>query len=327
MLTRRHTLLVELTGLFIFAIVMTLLTLSEQVEKIIELPKSIYHMNMLFLSILIEALPFVLIGVLIAGLIQVFVTDEHIRRWIPRNKYLAITMSCVVGACFPACECGIVPIVRRLVGKGVPIYAGIGFLLTGPLINPIVILSTYMAFGNDAKIAAARMILGFVIAMVVAIIISFLFKGNQLKQKFPVPSIKHTGLQEKVKHTFTHAVDEFFDMGKYLIIGAALAAFVQTYISSGDLVSLGGGVASATVVMMALAYILSLCSEADAFIGASFRGLFPDTAILGFLIYGPMIDMKNTFMMLSVFKAKFVTLFVLIVTIIVFLTLMLFQVG
>ncbi|WP_404456286.1 permease [Oceanobacillus kapialis] len=292
MISKRHTLLVELTGLFIFAIVMILLTFSERVEEIIELPKSIYHMNMLFLSILIEALPFVLIGVLIAGLIQVFVTDEHIRKWIPRNKYLAIMMSCVVGACFPACECGIVPIVRRLVGKGVPIYAGVGFLLTGPLINPVVILSTYMAFGNDVWMAASRMILGFVIAMVIAIVISFIFKGNQLKQKFPVQSEKHSSFQEKVKHTFTHAVDEFFDMGKYLIIGAALAAFVQTYVSSGDLVALGSGLASSTVVMMALAYVLSLCSEADAFIGASFRGLFPDTAILSFLIYGPMIDLR-----------------------------------
>ncbi|MFD2627445.1 permease [Oceanobacillus kapialis] len=325
MISKRHTLLVELTGLFIFAIVMTLLTFSERVEEIIELPKSIYHMNMLFLSILIEALPFVLIGVLIAGLIQVFVTDEHIRKWIPRNKYLAIMMSCVVGACFPACECGIVPIVRRLVGKGVPIYAGVGFLLTGPLINPVVILSTYMAFGNDVGMAASRMILGFVIAMVIAIVISFIFKGNQLKQKFPVQSEKHSSFQEKVKHTFTHAVDEFFDMGKYLIIGAALAAFVQTYVSSGDLVALGSGLASSTVVMMALAYVLSLCSEADAFIGASFRGLFPDTAILSFLIYGPMIDLKNTFMMLSVFRARFVGLFVVIVSIMVFVSIMLFS--
>ncbi len=327
MISKRHTLLVELTGLFIFALVITLLTFGEKIEGLIELPKSIYHMNMLFLSILIEALPFVLIGVFIAGLIQVFVTDEHIRKWIPRNKYMAILMSCVVGACFPACECGIVPIVRRLVGKGVPIYAGIGFLLTGPLINPIVILSTYMAFGNNFAIAASRMILGFVIAMVVAIIISFFFKGNQLKHTFPSHHAKQTGFQEKIKHTFTHAVDEFFDMGKYLIIGAALAAFVQTYISSGDLVALGSGVASSTIVMMALAYILSLCSEADAFIGASFKGLFSDTAILGFLIYGPMIDMKNTFMMLSVFRARFVGLFVVIVTLVVFLTLMLFHAG
>lgn len=91
-------------------------------------------------------------------------------------------MSCSIGALFPACECGIVPIVRRLVAKGVPIHAGIGFLLTGPIINPIVILSTYMAFGNDARMVGLRMMLGFVVAVIVALMISILFKGSQLKK-------------------------------------------------------------------------------------------------------------------------------------------------
>lgn len=101
------------------------------------LSNSFKQFNTIFLSILIEAIPFVLIGVLIAGFIQIFITEEHIRAWIPKNKIAAVFMSCFVGALFPACECGIVPIVRRLIGKGVPLYAGIGFLLTGPLINPI----------------------------------------------------------------------------------------------------------------------------------------------------------------------------------------------
>lgn len=91
-------------------------------------------------------------------------------------------MSCVLGGLFPACECGIVPIVRRLVAKGVPVYAGVGFLLTGPIINPIVILSTYMAFGNDTKMAGMRMLLGFGVAFIVAFLISFMFRSNQLKK-------------------------------------------------------------------------------------------------------------------------------------------------
>ena len=127
----------------------------------LQLPDSFLQLNTIFLSILIEAFPFVLIGVLIAGFIQIFVTEDHIRRLIPKNRFLAVTMSCIVGAAFPACECGVVPIVRRLISKGVPIHAGIGFLLTGPLINPIVIFSTYMAFGNDMKMAGLRMGIGF----------------------------------------------------------------------------------------------------------------------------------------------------------------------
>ncbi|MBM7570864.1 permease [Aquibacillus albus] len=324
-------LLIDVMGIALFGIVVYFISFSESYQGWISLPSSLYDMNTIFLSILIEATPFVLIGVLIAGMIQIFITEEHLKRWIPKNKFMAVTMSCVVGACFPACECGIVPIVRRLIAKGVPIYAGIGFLLTGPLINPIVIVSTYMAFGNDLKIAASRMVIGFVIAITVALIISFLYRTNQFNQSSITSSTvsnhqpSATSFVEKIGSMLRHSVDEFFDMGKYLVMGALLAAFVQTYVSSGALVQLGSGLASSTLVMMGLAYLLSLCSEADAFIAASFRNVFPTTAILGFLIYGPMIDLKNTMMMLSVFKAKFVLVFVGLVTAVVFCTLILSQ--
>ncbi|MDL4843007.1 permease [Aquibacillus rhizosphaerae] len=325
---RLRPVIVDFTGIVLFGIVIYIISFGNSLQKMFQLPSSIYNMSTIFLSILIEALPFVLIGVIIAGLIQIFVTEDHIKRWIPKNKFLAVTMSCVVGACFPACECGIVPIVRRLIGKGVPIYAGVGFLLTGPLINPIVIMSTFMAFGNDLRIAASRMIIGFVIALVIALIVSLLFKSNQLKH--PIPPKTHTHqtsiqqpLTERIGSTLIHAVDEFFDMGKYLIIGCLFAAFIQTYVSAEALVGLGDGLAASTVVMMGLAYLLSLCSEADAFIAASFKNLFPTTAILGFLIYGPMMDLKNTFMLLSVFNSKFVFILISIVTGTVFSILML----
>ena len=151
------------------------------VSALNDLSSSLLNLNTIFLSILIEALPFVLIGILIAGFIQIFITEEHIQRWIPRNPVMAVIMSCLVGALFPACECGIVPIVRRLIVKGVPIHAAIGFMLTGPLINPVVILSTYMAFGNDLRIASLRMFVGFVIAIVVALLISLFLKAPNLR--------------------------------------------------------------------------------------------------------------------------------------------------
>ncbi|MBB6452364.1 hypothetical protein HNQ94_000809 [Salirhabdus euzebyi] len=328
---RTHSFLIDFTGVILVGLAISMITLGNTIENWFSVSSAFQNLNTIFLSILIEAVPFVLIGVLIAGFIQIFITEEHIQKWIPKNKFLAVTMSCVVGAAFPACECGIVPIVRRLIAKGVPIYAGIGFLLTGPLINPIVIFSTYMAFGNDFKIAAMRMILGFAIAMIIALIISLFVKGNQLK-----PSALHANANTNKEHhkqkfsqkiwgMLTHSVDEFFDMVKYLIIGAFLAAAVQVYVSSETLLGIGTGVVSSTLVMMGLAYVLSLCSEADAFIGASFRNLFPTTAIMGFLIYGPMIDLKNTFMMLSVFKARFVFFFVALVTIVVLSVLILVQ--
>ena len=288
------------------------------------LSNSFLQLNTIFLSILIEAIPFVLIGVLIAGFIQIFITEDHIRAWIPKNKFLAVLMSCIVGAAFPACECGIVPIVRRLIGKGVPLYAGVGFLLTGPLINPIVILSTYMAFGNDMEMALLRMGVGFVAALAIALVVSVLFRTNQLKNA-KEHSHSHTRdkkkqpLVPKISEMFKHSIDEFFDMSKYLIAGAFVAAFLQTYVSTQSLLQLGETQFQSTIVMMALAFVLSLCSEADAFIGASFRNVFPTTSILAFLVYGPMIDFKNTIMLLSVFKAKFVVVLFILITSIVFL--------
>ncbi|MER1986701.1 MAG: permease [Solibacillus sp.] len=292
-------------------------------SEIFTLSNSFKQFNTIFLSILIEAIPFVLIGVLIAGFIQIFITEDHIRAWIPKNKLSAVFMSCVVGALFPACECGIVPIVRRLIGKGVPLYAGIGFLLTGPLINPIVIISTYMAFGNDLEMALLRMGVGFVAAVIIALVVSLLYKSNQLKKKHALggsitkPSKKQP-IVTKVLDMLRHAIDEFFDMSKYLIMGALVAALLQTYVSAQSLFLFGDGLVQSTIVMMALAYFLSLCSEADAFIGASFKNLFPSTSILAFLIYGPMIDLKNTIMLLSVFKVKFVFILFILITTIVF---------
>jgi uncharacterized protein len=321
--------IIDFTGMAIVAIAILLFSFSTGLIGSFTIPPSLLNLNTIFLSILIEALPFILIGVLIAGIIQIFVTEEHIQRWIPKNRVMAVIMSCIVGALFPACECGIVPIVRRLISKGVPIHAAMGFMLTGPLINPIVIASTFMAFGNDFKIAGLRMGLGFFIAIIVALAVSLLFKGNQLRASISMGSTpSHIN---KVKEPFmnrfwamlTHSIDEFFDMGKFLIIGAFLAAFVQTYMPAKALLETGNGPVTSLLVMMGLAYVLSLCSEADAFIGASFSSIFPTSSILGFLIFGPMIDLKNTLMMLSVFRLKFVLVMLALVSSIVFITIML----
>ncbi|WP_413004416.1 permease [Peribacillus frigoritolerans] len=321
--------MIDITGIIIIALALFLFSFSSSIKDTFVIPPSLLNLNTIFLSILIEALPFVLIGVLIAGVIQIFVTEEHIQRWIPKNKVMAVIMSCIVGALFPACECGIVPIVRRLVVKGVPIHAAMGFMLTGPLINPIVIASTYMAFGNDFKIAGLRMGLGFLVAIMVAFAVSWIFKGNQFKASIISVSTHNHSKNQSLSNRFwsmlTHSIDEFFDMGKYLVMGAFLAALVQTYMPAKSLLETGNGPVSSLFVMMGLAYVLSLCSEADAFIGASFSSIFPVSSILGFLIFGPMIDLKNTLLMLSVFRFKFVMVLLALVVSMVFITLMLLQ--
>lgn len=328
------------------------------------LPDSFLQMNTIFISIMIEALPFVLIGVFIAGFIQMFISDAFIAKVMPKNRFLAVIVGSMIGILFPSCECGIVPIVRNLIAKGVPLHAGIAFMLTAPIINPVVLFSTYVAFGSTWEVPLLRVLGSLVVALVVGSAIAYFYKGEGLKEKFmlyettaerneniersemtaivgmdavftsgsaqTISSVEtghdhHThataklSMKEKIWHTLQHAVDEFFSVGKFLVFGALLAAVMQTYIKTSTLVSIGHGPVLSILLMMVLAFVLSLCSEADAFIGASFRSVFSTQSIVAFLVFGPMLDIKNLMMMLATFKAKFVAFIVIGVTVTVFI--------
>lgn len=282
-------------------------------------------MNTIFISILIEALPFVLIGVFIAGFIQMFISEKFIARIIPKNKFLAVIVGSVIGIFFPSCECGIVPIVRNLILKGVPLHAGIAFMLTAPIINPVVVFSTYVAFGSTWEMPILRIAGSLIVSIVVGSSIAYFYKGTGLQNKFlQIEEAGHhhhvkLSFRQKIWHTLKHAVDEFFSVGKYLVLGAILAAAMQTYIKTSTLSSIGHGPVLSILLMMLLAFLLSLCSEADAFIGASFRSVFSTQSIVAFLVFGPMLDIKNLLMMTSTFKAKFILYIVTGAVVVVFL--------
>jgi hypothetical protein len=283
------------------------------------------QLNTIFLSMVMEAIPFVLVGVLISGLIQSFITERWIARIMPRNKFLSSLLGCSVGILFPSCECGIVPITRRLLGKGVPLNAGIAFMLTGPIVNPIVLFSTYVAFGNDWRVVAIRAGMAFAVALFVSVTISLLFPSLPLRQAVQEMAAAATPLSEvprapmpigrKLGSVLTHAVEEFFSVGKYLVLGAFIAACMQTFIPTSSLLLIGSNPVMASLVMMGLAFTMSLCSEADAFIASSFRSSFSMGSISAFLVFGPMIDIKNTLMLLGTFKSKFVIVLIALVSV------------
>ncbi|MFD3445867.1 permease [Microbacteriaceae bacterium 4G12] len=286
--------------------------------ELFHIPKAFLQMNTIFISILIEALPFVLIGVFISGFIQMFVTEDMIAKIMPKNRFLAVLLAVFLGMMFPGCECGIVPIVRRLIGKGVPPYAGIAFMLTGPIINPVVLFATYVAFGNNIKMVIYRSVAAIVVAIIVGLILSFVYKEPQLKNDYFPPVNHKRPWKTKMWDVCTHAVEEFFSMGKYLVIGSLIAASVQTFVKTSTLLSIGQGPFSSAAVMMGLAFILSLCSEADAFIASSFQSTFATSSIVAFLVFGPMVDIKNTLMMLGTFKTRFVVTIIVLVTLAVY---------
>jgi uncharacterized membrane protein YraQ (UPF0718 family) len=274
------------------------------------------QMNTIFISILIESLPFILLGVLISGIIQIFVTEAMMARMIPKNKILAVLTAAFIGALFPACECGIVPITRRLMAKGVPLYAAIPFMLTGPVINPIVLFSTFIAFGNNWEMVLYRGGIALLVALIVGGLLSIQFKDSQLKNDVAV-HVHRKSLKGKFIGMLRHSIDELFSVGKFLILGAFVAAFIQTTVKTSTLLDIGHGPLSSNLVMMGLAYVLSLCSEADAFVAASFRSTFSTGSLVAFLVFGPMLDIKNTLMLLGTFKAKFVMYLMGYITILV----------
>lgn len=284
------------------------------------LPNVVLQMSTIFLSIVIEALPFVLFGCLISGALQVFLTPERVKHWLPKNRFLSILTGSILGFFFPSCECGIVPIVHQFVKKGVPVHTAFAFMLTAPIINPIVIFSTFIAFGNSWVMAGWRILGSFVVALIIGIWLAYFQKESILKekisQKIETSTYHHENAETKInkvkrfgqqtRHVLTHSIDEFFDTGRYLIIGGLMAAGMQTYLPTRVMLTLGSTRILAIVIMLILAFTMSLCSEADAFIGGSLLSLFGTAPVVAFLVFGPMVDIKNLLMMKRYFNGRFI---------------------
>jgi uncharacterized membrane protein YraQ (UPF0718 family) len=286
--------------------------------------------KIMFISIILEAFPFILIGVLISALLQTFVPEHIIQRLVPRNPLLGVLYACVIGIIFPICECGMIPVIRRLIHKGMPLYIAVVFIVAGPILNPIVFASTFMAFRSRPEITYSRMGLAFVCALIIGLIVYRFVRSNPLRQSHHAHSHAHAHdhnhdhshdhSQEEHHHhggkwntVLKHSSDEFFEMGKYLVFGAFLAALVQTMLSREWLVSIGTGDLSSHFFMMAFAYIISLCSTSDAFVASSFISTFSAGSLLSFLVFGPMLDFKGTLMLLAIFKTRFVLILSLLI--------------
>jgi uncharacterized membrane protein YraQ (UPF0718 family) len=270
-----------------------------------------------FLGIFIEAAPFLLLGTLVSGLLDVFISRDDIARLTPRSPVLATVAGAFMGFAFPVCECGVVPVVRRLYGKGLPMSVGVTFLLAAPVMNPIVLVSTYAAFGWG-PILIGR----FVITAVVAISAGLVFALGARPQDVLLPQrlVPAGGSGEDAAcpvyvrpplgagllRALATAADEFFEMGRYLVIGSMLAAGMQTLVSQDVLLTLGTGPVTSVLVMQALAFVLSVCSTVDAFLALAFVGTFTTGSILAFLTFGPMVDIKSTLMFLGVFQRRVV---------------------
>ena len=222
-----------------------------------------------------------------------------------------------MGFLFPSCECGIVPIINRFLEKNLPSYTAVPFLVTAPVINPIVLFATYSAFGNSLHIVFLRSLGSIIMALILGSFLGFFWKGPIQKENRLAcheHDFSHLTTGQKILQVFVQAIDEFFDMGRYLVFGCLFASMVQVYLPTRILTSISAIPLLDIILLMLLSFLLSLCSEADAFIGASLLSSFGLAPILAFLIMGPMLDIKNLLMMKNYLKTRFIWQFMAIVT-------------
>ena len=284
----------------------------------------------IFLGIFIEASPFLVAGSILSGLLEVFVGTQMISRFVPRNPVLAALSGALLGIFFPVCECGVVPVTRRLYRKGIPPAVGMSFLLAAPVVNPIVLVSTYSAFGWG-PILFGRFLITIGIAFVIGLFFMRSESSDILLPHVVAGDGEHhhpvEGFLPKIWTALSVGGDDFLDMVRYLIIGSMLAAAMQTFVPQSALLAIGGGPVLSIIVLMVLAFVLSICSTVDAFIALSFSGAFTTGSILAFLTFGPMVDIKSTLLFLSVFRRPTVVKMISLATILSFAIALLFNLG
>jgi uncharacterized membrane protein YraQ (UPF0718 family) len=289
---------------------------------------------LIFTSIIYEALPFIVLGVILAGLLEEFVPQQFIARLVPRRRSLqvgAIALGGVLGLIFPMCECGIIPVMRRLLRKGVPLSVCVCYMLAGPIINGIVIASTWVAFqsqensiyGSPWRAVGLRVGLGFLVAFLTSLLVDWQQRrhGNaalllpvlvadstkadeEAENKAP----KNTWLQS-IGNIAETALHDFVDIMAFLVLGALIAASSRLLLPKLHVEQvLKDAPILAIPLMMIFAIVFCLCSEADAFVAANFQpiSLWPDASLVAFLVLGPMLDFKLLLMYTRVFRKRLI---------------------
>jgi len=252
-----------------------------------------------FLSLTLQALPFLVLGVIVSAVISAFVPAEWLARALPDRPAVAVPVAGLAGAVLPGCECSSVPVAGRLVDKGAPPAAALAFLLAAPAINPVVMVSTVVAFPGRPEVAAARFAASLLAAVVVGVVWSRLASASWLERR---PS-DHAGHSHGRAFVDT-AMSDLLQAGGFLVLGAALVATMHTVVPRSAFDAFAGEAAASIVVLAVLAVVLSICSEADAFVAAGLTQ-FSMTSRLVFLVVGPMVDLKLIALHVGTFGGRF----------------------
>ncbi len=276
-------------------------------------------------AIFLEAMPFLALGALLSAIVEVFVSSERLAAWTPRSLLGRLAVGVGAGVVFPTCECGVVPVARRLLLKGVPPPTALAYLLAAPIVNPIVLISTLVAFRGDWRMVGARALVAVLVASCVGFLVRHQTVGDVLRGSgAPVDHAHDDVARRRWLDVLRHAAIDFLEMGKYLILGALAAAALKAFLPAAVFGAIEGTTPGAVAGMMLFAILLSVCSEADAFVAASFVTL-PAAAHLAFITIGPMVDLKLIGLFAATFRRRVFWILLLVPVLLVFVASLLLQ--
>lgn len=259
----------------------------------------------LAISVLIESLPFVVLGVVLSIVVQVWIPPGAIERWMPRRAWARRMVLSLLGMVIPVCECGNVPFARGLLMRGFTVSETLTFLIAAPIVNPIVIITTHQAFGFSDGILIARLLGGYAIANLIGWLYSRhpdpdALLTDRFRETCEIVAEESGG---RWRRSLAQFIVELRAVMPALVIGSALAGAVQVLVPRDALLAIGSNPVFSIVAMIALAMIVSICSNVDSFFALSFASTFTPGSIVAFLLVGPLVDVK----MLALLRTTFTT--------------------
>lgn len=263
-----------------------------------------------FLAIVVQSIPFLVLGIILSGIISALLSERFIERVMPRRTALAVPVAGVAGVALPTCECAVVPVANGLTRRGLPAAVALTFMLAAPAINPAVLVSTAVAFSGRTDMVAAR----FLASLATAVVIGWIYVWAS--DHFPalrMPDIRgrmhHHDGETRLARFLAAAWHDFLPAAGFLVVGAIVAAAINVLLPIEVVETVADHPVLAVVALTAFAFIIALCSEADAFVAASLTS-FSDSAKLVFLVVGPAMDIKLASMEAGQFGGRFARQFV-----------------
>lgn len=299
-----------------------------------DIPYSIHQCFAIITGLIIEAIPFLLLGTIGSTVIRYFVPQRILLKLLGDHSWKSYGAAMVSGLALPVCDCAIIPLFKALTDRGVPLSVALLFMLASPIINPITILSTWYAFPDNPMISVWRIVLGLGVALLVALSFRFIPPSTSMMKAKTAQNLSYEEIvleASKSKHInkrrlLIHMEKEFSQLLFYFSIAACVLAIVQVY---GKPWLINAGITLPDVwaipILLLLAFFFSVCSTSDAIIGKSLSTLFPMSSVMGFLILGPMLDIKNVYILKQYMPTSFILRLGLTIVVISYLAALGFQ--